>query len=200
MNAPRVDVVNLLVAVLFLRLDHEIIAFPFWLRIQCEKGLGGFFGIKLNKYAPLKDFVISATKANRVDRTIRGEKSFDIELCRTFLSTEAFDVNGARHGFVLVDFLNLLVTFALNNGFWKGVFALHCRIVVNNIKDFTFFESSNNCRERLEMTHAFEGSDGFDRDRQILVSFHFGEKKLVHWEIGISKVELDLDRTSQRCR
>lgn len=156
--------------------------------------MGSVFGTKLNKYTPLEDLVVGATKADRIDRTIRGEEFFDIELCRAFLRTKAFDVDGARHGFVLVDFLNLLVTFALHNGFWQGDSALDCRIVVNNIEDFTFFERSDDCREGLKVAHAFKGSDGIDRYRQILMSFHFGEKKVVHWKIGISKVELDLDR------
>ena len=165
LNPPLVDIVDFIVTVLFFGLDQEISAFPLRFRIQFEKGFGSFIGVKLNKYAPFENFVNIPTKANRVDRAMGCEVSFDVELCGGFLTTKAFDINGARHGFVLVDFLNFLMTLALDKVFWKRDFALDASIILNNIKDLTLFECIDNCGEWLKMTHAFKGSDCLDRYR-----------------------------------
>lgn len=42
------------------------------------------------------------------------------------------------------------------------------------------------------MTHALEGHNNTERDRQVCMPLNFRKKKLVDKEVGVGKIELDL--------
>lgn len=193
-NIAGVNVVHLLVTVFLLRLDEQLLVVELGLGVKGQELLLLLLGLELNENASLKDlFGVGTTETNGVDGAIGLEECLDISLgSGTLLAepTEALGIDAAGHGAIGED---LGVLFAVNlHIIRQRDLALDGGVVIGQIKGLGCLEGLNNGAERLESAHALEGVQDLQGNGVVLAATDLGEEELIHGEVGIGEIELNL--------
>lgn len=61
LDASGGDIINFLITILLLGLDHQFAVIPFWLRVQGQESLLDVFCVKFDENAAFEKSVIAAT-------------------------------------------------------------------------------------------------------------------------------------------
>ena len=136
-----------------------MLAFPEWLGLEIEKLLASLNILELDEDRALEQFHIGATKANRVNWSVWGEESFDVELRAGLFISETLGVDRSSLRWGPFD-VRVVCKFALDffETFWAS-----------NFEELTFSESCNNSTDGLEALHAAKGgADLLNFDRQVV--------------------------------
>lgn len=191
LDATSLDIPNLLFTVVLLALDYQLLSLPLGLGIQRKELLLSLFRIKLDKDTALEDLVGGTAEANGIRRTVRREERFNIELSAGFLPSETLGVGATAHGLVFKDLDHRRVVCVFHR-LREGNLAAYAGVIVRQLQNLRRLESLDNSAERLKTAHALERVKEGEGYRTVLAAAHLGQEELIHWEVGIREVELNL--------
>lgn len=195
LDLAGLDIFNLFVAVLFLAHDLQVFAFVLRLWVHFQEGLRQFFGLELNEGAAFEYFLIRSPQAHRIGGTILRKECLNVELCAGDLLTKSFGIDASRHRTILEDSDGTTVRTVVET-LGQRLSPLDTGVVVGEFEKLGLAHGLDDGLEGLEMAHPLEGVQNFELDRVILAASDLGEEEFVIWEIGVGKVEFNLQKTS----
>lgn len=190
------DVGDLLVAVLLLALDNELLPLPLGLLGELQEGLLLVLVGELDEDTGLEGLVLGAAQADGLDGTVGLEEGLDVELSGRLLIAEvaeALGVDAAGHGLVLKDLDGIGVVVGVD-GLGQGDFALDGGVVVRQLHGLRVLEGLDDGLEGLEAAHALERMEEAQRHGVVGAAADLGQQELVHGQVGIGEVELNLSK------
>ncbi len=187
LNLSRLDQLVLLLHVVDLRHNLEIVLLPLGGRVEGEEGLGGLLVREFNIDRALEEVALNiSAETDTVDGPKGTKESLEVELSRRLLVAESLDVDSRGYlacpGIVLRDI---------------GVLALDdlLALLALDIKKSALSQCSDDGIAFKDL-HAFELADRVGRNRVVLAATCQVPQELVRREVGIAKVEFNLDRVS----
>lgn len=197
LHAASLNVAHLLVAVVLLALDEQVLSLPLGLGVQGQESLLLLLRLELNEHTALEGLVVSTTQTDGVDGSVGGKEGLNVKLSGRLLVAETLGVDATAHGLVL-EHLDHVVVVSLRHGLRKGSLPAHGGIVIGQLKRLGRLEGLDDGAEGLEAAHALEGVQKFQRNGTVGAAADLGEQELVHGQVGVREVELnllaDLDR------